>query len=347
MIGRDLDLELQLAVGVEASQRALDGRHGWRDRHARARHVEGRGGTRPGQVVVDLLAHRRNLASHRGGELGGAVGGEPIDLVGQDAQRCLQPVRQIAGLGTAAGHDLFVALKQGVEILHQRLRLGWEPPLEPLGPPFVDRRDAGAEPVQRFEPDLHLDGDSRDQRDGQDAEREGEGSRERRGRRGQLRLVHRGGHSIGARSVGECHGALQCDQPLPLRPGDPMAVDRAVRRRVGWQAERDIPQRPRTEDRSLRVIDLPVEAGVRFAESRIVQLMRQHDRPRARTLQRCGDLLELDRQLSFEPAFDVGPEEGRQECAGHGQGEQDPDDRAGEQPQTQRVDGDHPGSSSR
>ena len=49
--------------------------------------------------------------------------------------------------------------------------------------------------------------------------------------------------------------------------------------------------------------------------------MRQDDRSRARALQRCRDLFELDRQLGLEPAFDMGPEQGRQEGAGHGESE--------------------------
>src|SRR3989475_2976111 len=98
VIGRDVDRELEVAIDVEARQRALDRRHRWGHRHARARHVEGGGGASPSQVVIDLLSHRRDLASHRRGEARYAVGGEPIDLVGQDAQRRLQRVREIAGL---------------------------------------------------------------------------------------------------------------------------------------------------------------------------------------------------------------------------------------------------------
>ena len=182
MLGRDLDGKLQLTVDVEARQRAMNRRNGWRDRHARARHVEGGGGSRPRQMVVDLLPHRGDLASHRRGKLGGAVGGQPIDLIGQDAQRRLQAVREIAGLGTASRDDLFVALEQGIEILDERLGLRRERTLEALDSPFADRRDAGAQTVERLEPDLHLDRDGRDQRDSQNAERDGESSRERRGR---------------------------------------------------------------------------------------------------------------------------------------------------------------------
>src|SRR3989475_6072300 len=142
MLGRDVDRELQTATKMGRRQGARDRRAGWRPRHARPRQVEGCGGARPGQLVIDLLFHRGDLASHRRGKLWGPVGGEPIDLVRQDAQRSLQAMREITGLDAATGHDLLVALKKRVEILDQRLGLGWELAIEPLYPSFSDRRHA-------------------------------------------------------------------------------------------------------------------------------------------------------------------------------------------------------------
>ena len=75
--------------------------------------------------------------------------------------------------------------------------------------------------------------------------------------------------------------------------------------------------------------------------------MRQDELSRARAIERCRDLLELIRQLGLEPPLDMGAEESCQERAGGGQGEHDPDDRAGEQPEAQGIDGNHDGSSSR
>ena len=111
-------------------------------------------------------------------------------------------------------------------------------------------------------------------------------------------------------------------------------MDPAVGQRVAWQVERDIPQRSRAEYRPVHTVNLPVESRIRLAEARVARLMRQDEVTRTRTLQSGGDLLELDGQLGLEPAFDVGTKERCQDCTGRGQGEEDPDDRADEQPQT-------------
>src|SRR2546422_328341 len=76
------------------------------------------------QVVIDLLLHRGDLASHRPGQLRGAVRDEPIDLVRENAQRSLQAMREIAGLDAPARHDFLVALEERVEIVDQGLGLG-------------------------------------------------------------------------------------------------------------------------------------------------------------------------------------------------------------------------------
>src|SRR5256885_16623425 len=115
MIDGDLDRELQIAVDVEACKRAMDRRDGRRDRYASSRHVKGGGGARPGQVVIDLLSHPGNLTSHRGGKLGRAAGGKPIDIVGQDAQRCFKALGQITGLGAASGDYLYDSLNKLVQ----------------------------------------------------------------------------------------------------------------------------------------------------------------------------------------------------------------------------------------
>jgi len=159
---------------------------------------------------------RGDLNSHRYGTLGGAVGGEPIDLVGQDAQRRLQAMRQITGLDAATGDDLLVALKQRVEIVDQRLGLGWERALEPFDPPLADRRHTVAEPVERSESDPDLDRGGREQGKRQDAKRQDERARECRDRRGQLRFVRGGDHPVGPWSIRQRHGPFQGDQALPL-----------------------------------------------------------------------------------------------------------------------------------
>src|SRR5207249_8661696 len=151
----------------------------------------------------------------------------------------------------------------------------------------------------------------------------------------------------GPGSIGESDGPFQRDQPPLLGAGDPVPVDRPVGGRIEGQAQRHVPQRPRAEDRPLHTVDLPVEPRIRFAEEWVTRLMGQHELPGARALQGSNDLLELDRQLGLESTFDVSAEQSRKERAGCGQGEQDPDDRADEQPESEGIDSDHPGSSSR
>ena len=295
VIGLDVDRELQIATVMEARQRALDRGDARRHRHARARDVQGGRGPRPSQLVVDLPSHRGDLASHRRGELRGAVGGEPVDLVGQDAERGLQAVRQIAGLDAAPSDDFLVALENRVEIFDERLGLGREPAFEPLDPPFADGRHAGAQAVERSEPDPNLDRNGRDQGQGQDTEGEAERAGERRVRGRQLALVRGGDHPVGPRGIGERHGPFESDEPLPVGALDPSAVGSAASGYVERQGEGDVPQRPRAENRPLRSVDLPVEPGVRLAQSRVGRLMRQEETACIGTLQRGGDLLELRR----------------------------------------------------
>src|SRR5207245_9829766 len=120
-----------------------------------------------------------------------------------------------------------------------------------------------------------------------------------------------------------------------FRSWEPVAMTPAVGGCLTRQIERDVPERPGSEDRPLGSCDLPVEARVGLAESRGARLMRQDERPRVSALQRCRDLLDLDCQLGVEPPFDVGTEERGQQRAGRPQRERDPDDRADEQPEAE------------
>ena len=67
--------------------------------------------------------------------------------------------------------------------------------------------------------------------------------------------------------------------------------------------------------------------------------MRQGELSGSRALQRGRDLLELNRQLGFEPALDMGAEQRRQERTGRGQGERDPNDRTDQQAEPQGIEG--------
>src|SRR5205823_13981220 len=129
--------------------------------------------------------------------------------------RRLQAVREIAGLDAATGDDLLVAFQKRIEILGQRLGLGWEWTLESFDPPFADRRHAGAEPVERPESDPDRDRDGRDQGQGQDAERQAERARECRVSRRQLPFVRGDDHAVGPWSSGERYGPFQGGPPPP------------------------------------------------------------------------------------------------------------------------------------
>ena len=79
-------------------------------------------GARPGEMVIDLAAHRRRLADHRRVEVG-RIGGR---RVGDHRQRSLERVGEIAGVPPCFLRLLLAVREELVDLLGQRADLGGE-----------------------------------------------------------------------------------------------------------------------------------------------------------------------------------------------------------------------------
>jgi hypothetical protein len=106
-------------------------------------------------MVGDLGAHQLSLLDHFARERIVPL----TRLVGDDAERSLKGMCEIADMGARPIDDLPVGLDQGIELLLQRLDLSGELALQTLGLAGADRRkvvpDRDREPLastQRSEP---------------------------------------------------------------------------------------------------------------------------------------------------------------------------------------------------
>ena len=114
--------------------------------------------------MIDLAPHRRRLAIDRFGEIGHARRGG----VGDDGERRLQRVGEVAGVAARLlGLDL-VMLEQGVQLLDQGLDLQRQPFLDPRLLPGPDRGDGATHAAQRPEAVDRLQRGEHDQAEAED-----------------------------------------------------------------------------------------------------------------------------------------------------------------------------------
>ena len=77
-----------------------------------------------GEVVVDLAPHSGNLLPQRGSHVFLAGGGGALGLEREERVRCLEAVREVAGLGDRTLYGLFALLEKPVQIIDEQLDLG-------------------------------------------------------------------------------------------------------------------------------------------------------------------------------------------------------------------------------
>jgi hypothetical protein len=104
-------------------------------------------------MVSDLGAHQLGLLDNFARE-------RIVPLtcfVGNDAEWCLEGMREIADMGARPLDDLPVGLDQGIELLLQRPDLGGEFAIQPLRIAGADRRKVVPDGPQRREPEPDLE----------------------------------------------------------------------------------------------------------------------------------------------------------------------------------------------
>ena len=111
------------------------------------------GDARPVEMVGDLDAHQLSLLDHFARERIVPF----TRFVGDDAERSLERVGEIADMGARPVDDLPVRLDQGIELLLQRLDLGGELALQSLRLAGADRREVVPDRAQRREPEPDLE----------------------------------------------------------------------------------------------------------------------------------------------------------------------------------------------
>ena len=89
-------------------------------------------------------------------EFGLAAVGEPVGLVGEHRERCLEGMGEVAGLGAGAQHHLRVEIEKVVEVVDQRLHLGGKPAGELRRFAGADRTEGAPQPRHRLQAELHL-----------------------------------------------------------------------------------------------------------------------------------------------------------------------------------------------
>ena len=220
-------------------------------------------GAGAGEMMVDLAAHRRRLAADRVDEIGAVRGGG----VGDDGERRLQRVGEIAGMAARLlGLDL-VMREQGVQLLGQRLDLARQPLLDPRLLARADRGDRAAHAAQRPQTVDRLQRGEHDQAEAENAERADQGPAEHADllveRVAALRDLEAPAH----RRAGQADVAL--DDAQPLRREFVAVVGSGPRRRHGGRPTRQppVPERARREGIEALAADLVIEARIGLEEA--------------------------------------------------------------------------------
>jgi len=251
----DLGHQPQQAVERRTQRRALAGNAG-----------RG-GGARARQVVVDLGAGEADLLGDEAGERAALPPSRrlsrlpPFRLrggIGEHAERRLQRVREVAGLGTGALDDLGVAHEHGVEFIDQGLDLGREGAFDRPPAAFVHRGQPAVQARQRTQADPHLDQRRRHQAGAKEAEAEHQQTGEARHRLADQAFV--GGDDQAQRRLrlfSRAQHLLDHAQRRAIRAVDAVGVLLAVGERIGRHRQRHIPQRTRAQhaDRRHRPVD--------------------------------------------------------------------------------------------
>ena len=312
--------------------------HGLQHRRAQPRGAHGGGGAGAGQVVVHLAARAGHLLGHQLRQRAAVLRGG----VGQDGQRRVHRVRQVAGLGAGALHHVGVFGQHMVELVDQRLQLLRKAPLQPCRLAAAHRRQARAQLLQRAQRQLQLHGHGQRQPQRQHAQRQQQHAGKALQGLGHQRLVGRHRQAQRRRIVvGQLQGARHGQQFVALGAAQRQHLV-ALRGILGqWQCQGLVPQRTGTRQRRLglraQAVDLPVQARQGLVQPRIARHGRQaHARIRA-PIHRAAEVVELHHQLRLQLLGDVVLEQRAQPPARQRNADQHPGQRARQQAQAQRA----------
>ena len=92
-------------------------------------------------MSVDVAPHALDLRGDRLCQFGVTTIGEALGVLGEDRQRRLQSVRQVAGPCGSTSHALVAVLQQFVEIPHERSNLGGIVAFQPRHPAAANGRE--------------------------------------------------------------------------------------------------------------------------------------------------------------------------------------------------------------
>ena len=95
---------------------------------------------------------------------------EAIGLVGQDRERRLQRMREIAGLRARAQHHLAVDLDHAVQVVDQRLHFGGESARQARGLAGLDHAQRTAQARHRLQAEADLKRGGGGERKGQESQ---------------------------------------------------------------------------------------------------------------------------------------------------------------------------------
>ena len=224
--------------------------------------------------MVDLAAHYTCLAQHRLPQVGctGAGG------IGDDSERRLQGMGQVARVAARFLRLQFRMFEQGVQFIHHRLHFQRQRVCHPVAAGGADVGNRLAHPAQGAKPIPGLCHGHQEQADAQHREGPGDDGADI----GQLRvkfLAAAGDHELPLQIASRnAHCALYHAQGFVRRLHD-IVEGRLFRDHAVAHVQRGIPQRARVLGHQriggeilapLRA-DLPVEAAVRFQEALIAQ----------------------------------------------------------------------------
>ena len=156
MAGRHVQLNHHTSLRVQTVQRACERLRRFGDDASRARRGARCRRARLREVVVDLPPHAIDLLLDRLRQLAVTGGAGALRFLRQHRERCLETVREIAGLRDRAPHGVIAVLEKRVQIGDERLDFGRIAPGDLMLPSVANGSQLRAHVVERGESLPHL-----------------------------------------------------------------------------------------------------------------------------------------------------------------------------------------------
>src|SRR5258706_6785707 len=141
-----------------------------------SQHIERAGGACARQIMIDLAAHRYDLARDGVGERGG--GG--CRFIGQHSERGFQEMRQIGDMTARAAYHFGAMRDETVELTGERRDLGGKRPLKAASAAFTNASKPFADASKRHQTKMDLVSNGDKQADTERGGPPGQGSLEKR-----------------------------------------------------------------------------------------------------------------------------------------------------------------------